>query len=260
MGLPGKKIRLNRIFGNDGRTLIVPIDHGLGSGPVAGLEQASKIIETLVSGGVDAILTAYGVAKKFAPVFGRLGLILRMDGGPTDLAKDPENTDLMCTVEDALRLGADAVITSIWLGGDHETRTMKLAMKLAGQCEEWGMPLIVETFMSSGVEINIEHIALVSRVAAELGADVVKTYLRGDAKAFRRVTDTCFRPIVILGGERSDDELQALKWVKTAIDAGAAGSCIGRNVFQHRNPAGLIKALRAIVHDGAKVEEVSSMM
>jgi len=89
---------------------------------------------------------------------------------------------------------------------------------------------------------------------------VVKTYLRGDAKTFRRVTDACFRPIVILGGKRSDDELQALKWVKTAIDAGAAGSCIGRNVFQHRNPVGLIRALRAIIHDGVGVEGVSSML
>lgn len=260
MGLPGKKIRLSRIFGNDGKTLIVPIDHGLGSGPIAGLEQSSKIIETLISGGADAILTAYGVARKFAPVFGNVGLILRMDGGPTDLAKDPEDTDLMCTVEDAVRLGADAVITSIWLGGNHETRTMKLAMKLAGQCEEWGMPLFIETFMSSGVEVNIKHIALASRVAAELGADVVKTYLRGDAKSYRKVTNTCFRPIVILGGEKSDGELQVLRWVKTAVDAGAAGSCIGRNVFQHKNPAGLVRALRAIIHDGAEVEKVAGTL
>lgn len=260
MGLPGKRVRLGRVFGNDGKTLIVPIDHGLASGPVAGLEQPNKIIKTLISEGIDAILTTYGVANKFAHAFGKTGLILRMDGGPTDLARDPEATDLMCTVEDALRLGADAVITSVWLGGVHEARTMTSAMKLAGECEAWGMPLIVETFISAEIEITVDHIALVSRIAAELGADIIKTYLRGDAAAFKKVTATCFRPIVILGGEKSGDELQVLKWVKTAIDAGAAGSCIGRNVFQHKNPVGVIKALKSIIHEGAAVSDVAAML
>lgn len=257
MGLSGKKIRLGRIFGSDGKTLIVPIDHGLGSGPVSGLEQPQKIIELLISEGVDAILTTYGVARKNAHLFGNTGLILRMDGGPTDLSGDPEATELMCTVEDAVRLGADAVITSTWLGGEHEARTMSLAMKLAGECEAWGMPLFIETFMSSGVEVSIDHISLASRAAAELGADVVKTYLRGDAESYRKVTNSCFRPIVILGGEKSNDELEVLKWAETAIGGGAAGSCIGRNVFQHRNPAGVLKALKSIIHEDAKVKDVA---
>jgi DhnA family fructose-bisphosphate aldolase class Ia len=183
-----------------------------------------------------------------------------MDGGPTDLSSDPEATGLMCQVKDAVRLGADAVITSIWLGGEHEARTMTQAMRLAGECEAWGMPLLIETFMSSGVEITIDHIALISRIAAELGADIIKTYLRGDVKSYQKVTSTCFRPVVILGGEKSNDELQVLKWVKTAIDAGAAGSCIGRNVIQHKNPVGVIRALKAIIHEGAEINDVAGML
>lgn len=260
MASPGKTVRLGRIFRDNGKTLIVPIDHGLASGPVRGLENPAEMVNTLVSSGVDAILTTYGIATRYAHLFANTSLVLRIDGGPSDFSKDPEATGLMCTVADALRIGADAVISSIWLGGAHEARSMSLATTLAGECEAWGMPLIIETFMSSELDPTVNNIALVSRIAAELGADIVKTYFRGDVKDYQQITNSCFRPIVILGGEKTGDPLQVLKWVKTAVDAGAAGSCIGRNVFQHENPGGLIKALKAIIHENAGIDDVSHLV
>lgn len=257
---PGKKIRLGRIFGKNDKTLIVPIDHGLGSGPVQGLEKIDAVIEMLTAAKVDAVLTTYGSARKYAHMFKRIGLILRIDGGPTDYANDLEATTIMYSVEDAMRLGADAIITSIWLGGEHEVRTAVDATKLAAECENWGMPLIIETFMSAELKVTIENVAMASRIAAELGADLVKTYLTGDADAYRRVTESCFRPVVILGGEKSEDPLNVLHWAKTALDAGAAGTCIGRNIFQHNNPVGLLAALEKIIHEDMNVDQVSHLV
>jgi DhnA family fructose-bisphosphate aldolase class Ia len=260
MSMPGKRIRLGRIFGNNDRTLIVPIDHGLGSGPVQGLERVEDVIEMLTAAKVDAILTTYGSAKRYAHLFKRIGLILRIDGGPTDYATDPEATTIMYSVEDAVQLGADAIITSIWLGGSHEVRTAVDAMKLAAACDRWGMPLIIETFMSAEKEATIENVSMASRIAAELGADMVKTYLTGNVDSYRRVTETCFRPVVILGGEKSEDPLSVLHWARTALDAGAAGTCIGRNIFQHNNPPGLLAALAKIIHDDMNVEQVRDLV
>jgi DhnA family fructose-bisphosphate aldolase class Ia len=260
MSTAGKERRLGRIFGPDGRVLIVPIDHGLMSGAIRGLERPEETLETLIASGADAILAGYGVAKKFHRFLGGAGLILRLDGGPSDFGLDLEATDLMGTVEDAIRIGADAVITSTWLGGPHEARAAAAAMRLAAACDAWGMPLMVETFMSSGFQPTIENIAMAARIACELGADVIKTYLAGDAAAYKRVTGECFAPVVILGGEKTNDELAVLRWAKTAIDAGAAGTCIGRNVLQHQNPGGVTKALRAIIHEGAAVEQVACLI
>lgn len=260
MSSPGKAVRLSRIFSPNYRTLIVPIDHGLGSGPINGLENSEKILQLLISSKVNAIITSYGVASKYSHMFGQTGLIIRVDGGPTDHSEDPEGTAVMCTVEDAVRLGADGIITSIWIGGAHEERAACEAMKLAGACELWGLPLIIEPFISANIEISIENIALGARVAAELGADIVKTYLRGDKNTYKKVVDSCFRPLVILGGEKSDNPLNVLSWARTALDAGATGTCIGRNIFQHENPAGLLVALNAIIHEDMTVEQASILI
>lgn len=256
----GKELRLSKIFGRDGKTLIVPLDHGICSGAVNGLEFPERTINNLKEGGVDAFIATYGMVKKFHKDFAGYGLILRMDGGPSDFANDIEETKLMCTLEDAIRLGVDAVITSTWLGGPNEARTVASSMRLAAQCDAWGVPLIIETFVSSCLEPTVQNVAMAARIGCEIGADVIKTYLVGDAKAYSQVTKECFCPVVILGGEKSDDELMVLKWTKTAIDAGACGTSIGRNVYQHKNPIGVTKAMRAIIHGNASVEEATQFL
>ncbi len=256
----GKELRLSRIFGKDGKALIIPLDHGLASGPVPGFEDAEKTLKAMISAGADSILATYGMAARYPSAFRDAGLIVRLDGGPSDVAEDKENIDLMGTVEDAIRLGADAVATSTWLGGPHEARMAVQAMRLAGQCQAWGMPLMIECFMSSGYKPTVENVALAARISCELGADIVKTYLTGNAEQYKSVTSTCYRPVVILGGDKSDDELAVLKWAKTAVDGGAVGTCMGRNVWQHRNPLGVMKALTAIIHKGASVSEVAGLI
>jgi DhnA family fructose-bisphosphate aldolase class Ia len=257
---PGKELRLGKIFAKDKKTLIVPLDHGIVSGPVKGLEFPRKTIDELKKGGADAFIVTYGMIRNFYKCFEGYGVILRMDGGPSDYANDMEATDLMCTVEDALRIGADAVITSTWLGGPHEARTVASAMRLAAQCDAWGMPLIIETFVSSEIDLTVESVSMAARIGCELGADAIKTYLVGDATEYRKVTESCYCPVVVLGGEKADDELLVLKWTKTAIEAGAAGTSIGRNVFQHKNPQGVTKAMRAIIHENASVEHAAQFI
>lgn len=255
MKSPGKEIRLGRILGEDNRTVILPLDHGLEAGPIAGFEVAEKTLRTVIDGGADAILTSFGVANRYPALFGQVGLILRIDGGVTLHSPDWEGVDQLHTVEDAVRLGADAVVINGFLGGPHETDSLVRVGRTAGVCAAWQMPLVVEMFMGGGVEPTVENVAMAARIGAELGADLVKTYFAGGTQGYKAVTDHSFAPIVILGGEKTDDEWAALKWARAAIDAGAAGTCIGRNVWQHRNAKGMVRALWAIVHAEASFED-----
>lgn len=255
MKSPGKEIRLSRILGEDKRTVIIPLDHGLEAGPIAGFEAAEATLRNVIDAGADAILTSYGVANRYPELFGQVGLILRVDGGVTLHSTDWEGMGQLHTVEDAIRLGADAVVINGFLGGPHDTESLVRVGRIAGVCVAWQMPLVVEMFMGSGVESTVKNVAMAARVGAELGADLIKTYFAGDAQSYKAVTDHCFAPIVILGGEKTGDEWAALKWARAAIDAGAVGTCIGRNVWQHRNVKGMVRALRAIVHEDASLEE-----
>jgi DhnA family fructose-bisphosphate aldolase class Ia len=255
MKSPGKAIRLGRIFQEDHRTVILPLDHGLEAGPIAGFEVAERTLRTVIEGGADAILTSYGVANRYPELFGHVGLILRVDGGTTSRSMDWQGVDQLLTVEDALRLGADAVVINGFLGGPHETESLTRVGRMAGACAAWQMPLVVEMFMSSDVKPTVENVAMAARIGAELGADLVKTYYAGDPRSYKAVTEHSFAPIVILGGEKIDNEWAALQWARQAMDAGAAGTCIGRNVWQHHNAKGMVQALRAIVHENASLDE-----
>lgn len=260
MRAPGKDIRLRRILKGDGRTVIIPLDHGLESGPIAGFEVAEETVRVMIEAGADAILTSFGVVTRFSELFGQVGLLLRMDGGTTLYSADTEDVAQLHTVEDAIRLGADGVVINGYLGGPHSKESLARVAALAGECAKWQMPLVVEMFMGGDVSVSPAAVAVAARIAAEMGADLIKTYFVGDAASYRTVTSRCFAPIVILGGEKTDDRLAALKWAKAAIDAGAAGTCIGRNVWQHTNPSGMVKALRAIVHENATIEQAARLV
>jgi len=257
---PGKAIRLRKIFQADQHTVIIPLDHGMESGPVAGFEYAEKTLSDMISAGADAILTSFGAIAHYADLLGQVGLILRLDGGETVYSVDVEDVELMYRVEDAVRLGADAVVVNGYVGGPHMKTSFARIGAVASACAAWQVPLMVEMFMGGSVKVSPENVAMAARVAAELGADVVKTHLAGDAQAYRNVVERTFAPVVILGGEKTNDKLAVLHWAKTAVDAGAAGTCIGRNVWQHSNPQGVVRALRAIVHEGASIEQASELI
>jgi DhnA family fructose-bisphosphate aldolase class Ia len=253
--------RLNRIFQSDGRALIAAFDHGLIDGPAQGMEQPADTLAKIVAGGADAILTSFGVATRFAKEIARLGLILRLDGGGTRLGVMGGSSGQFYTIEDALRLGADAVAVSAFPGSPKEEATLKVLAEVIREAHAWGLPVMAEMVpggFDSGPEFRTaESIAVSARVAAELGADWVKIPY---ADGFERVTSTCYVPAVILGGAKKGSERQMLETIKAALDAGGVGVAVGRNIFQADNPARMTAAIARLIHQNAEVDEAMAVL
>jgi len=247
--------RLNHIFRSDGRVLIVAFDHGLISGPTKGMEQPRATLEKIIAGGADAILTSYGVATRFAVTLAPLGLILRLDGGGTSLGEMGPGAQFY-TVEDALRLGADAVAISAFPGGANEVDTLHRMAQVVGRAHPWGLPVMGEMvpggFDSAPEFRTAASIALAARVAAELGVDWVKIPY---AEGFGYVHETCYVPAVILGGAKKGSERLMLEDIRKALDAGAQGVAIGRNIFQADDPRAMTAAIVALIHEDASVDD-----
>ncbi len=253
--------RLNRIFRPDGRALIVPMDHGLFDGPCQGLENPAETIAKVVAGGADAVLTTYGVARRFARELASIGLILRADGGATSLGKSTGPGGLFFGVEEALRLGADAIAVTAFPGAPTEEVTLQNLAATTSAAHAWGLAVLAEMVpggFDSGSEYRTQaNIALSARVGAELGADLIKTpYVAG----FKAVTSTCYVPVVILGGAKRGNEREMLTDIKAAIDAGGAGVAVGRNIFQADNPAAMTAAVASILHGGASVDQAMARL
>ncbi|GAB4444974.1 MAG: 2-amino-3,7-dideoxy-D-threo-hept-6-ulosonate synthase [Anaerolineae bacterium] len=248
--------RLNRIFQPDGRALIVAFDHGMIDGPAPGMEQPGPVLAKIAAGGADAILTTYGTASRFAAEIAGLGLILRLDGGSTRLGKMDGPGGQFYTVEDALRLGADAVAVSAFPGSAKEESSLEMLARVIRQAHGWGIPVMAEMvpggFDSPPEFRTAESIAISARVAAELGADWVKIPY---ADGFEQVTATCYVPAVILGGAKKGSERTMLQTIAGAMQAGAAGVAIGRNIFQADDPAAMTAAVADILHRNAAVDE-----
>ncbi|MGD8793652.1 MAG: deoxyribose-phosphate aldolase [Anaerolineae bacterium] len=253
--------RLNRIFRPSGRALIVAMDHGLLDGPCPGLEDPGQVISQIVAGGADAVLTSYGVARRFARELAPVGLILRADGDVTSLGAADAPPTMRHGVEDALRLGADAIALNGFPGTPYEAATLENIARVAGQAHAWGLPVMAEMvpggFDSPPEWRTLENIALAVRLGAELGADFVKTPY---APGFEWVVDTCYVPVVILGGAKRGSEGEMLADIQSAVDAGASGVAIGRNIFQADNPAAMTAAVAAILHQGADVDEALALI
>jgi DhnA family fructose-bisphosphate aldolase class Ia len=241
--------RLRQIFQHDGRALIVAMDHGLIDGPCAGLEQPAATIAKIAAGGADAVLTSYGVATRFAAELAGLGLILRVDGGATSLGGGGGQGAAFFGVEEALRLGADAVAVSAFPGSPVEVESLERLAHVITAAHRWGLPVMAEMvpggFDSPPDKRTPHAIALAVRVAAELGADFVKTpYCAG----FAQVIAGCYVPVVVLGGAKRGNEASMLSDVAAAMQAGGAGVAIGRNIFQADDPASMTAAVARVVH------------
>jgi DhnA family fructose-bisphosphate aldolase class Ia len=252
--------RLGHIFRPDGRTLILAMDHAAIFGPGKGLERPGDTIEKVVAGGADAVMTSFGIAKHFARALSPVGLILRADGAPTKLGPDV-GAPVWFDVEVALRLGADALCVSAFPGHHTEAATLSNLASVTSEAHAWGLTVQAEMVpggMSSGPEVRmVENVALAARVGIELGADWVKVPY---VEAFERVTSVCYKPVVIMGGTRRGSEAEMLAEVKSAIDSGAAGVTIGRNIFETDDPRAMTAALSAIIHSNASVEEALSIL
>ena len=256
----GKKRRLKRILRDDNRTVIIPMDHGVTLGPVRGLVDLQETVNKLLRGGVDAVVLHRGVAKHVDT--GKAGLIIHLSG-ITKLGPDPTNKIQVCSVEEAIRIGADAVSVHVNVGAEQEDKMLAKLGRVADECDRYGMPLLAMMY-PRGPKIQNQHaidvVAHAARLGAELGADLVKTNYTGDAETFKEVVRSCYVPVIIAGGPKVETVREVLQMVSDSIKAGGAGLSIGRNVFQHENPTNMVKALSAIVHRGASVNEALKIL
>lgn len=255
----GKRVRLERITDRgSGNTVIVPLDHGITIGPVDGIVDLPATVNKVAEGGANAVLQQKGMVIHGHRGYGHdIGLIVHLNGS-TSLGPDPNDKVAVCMPEEALRIGADAVSVHINVGSETEAQQLALLGHLSERCDYWGLPLIAMMY-PRGKAIKDPHdaatVAHVARVGAELGADIVKTNYTGSESSFRTVVEGCPVPVVIAGGPKADTDEDILNMARGAIDAGAMGVAIGRNVFQHPNPTAMVRALCAIVHRGASPEE-----
>ena len=255
----GKSIRLERIINrNSGNTVIVPMDHGVSAGPIDGLINMKEAVSKIVAGGANAVLMHKGMPRCCHRGEGQdVGLIIHLSAG-TSMSPDPNAKELVCSVEEGLKLGADAVSVHINLGAETDSRMLMQLGHVASKCDEWQMPLVAMMY-TRGAKIkdecelsNVKHAA---RVAAELGADLVKVAYTGSVESFSEVVEGCHIPVVIAGGPKIESDEDMLAMVRDSLEAGARGVSIGRNAFGHENPTRMIQAMCKIVHEGGSVEE-----
>lgn len=262
--MTGKKIRLERIMDREtGRTIIVPLDHGVTVGPIKGLIDMGKTVDSVANGGASAVIGHVGL-----PLYGHrhhgkdIGLILHVSASTT-LNPDPNNKVLVNSVERAIKMGADGVSIHVNIGADDEANMLRDFGFISEQCMEWGMPLLAMMYARGGKikkETDVEVVKLAARAGAELGADIVKCSYTGDPDSFAKVVEGCPAPVIIAGGEKMETDRDVLEMVYWSVQAGGKGVSIGRNIFQHNNPFQIVKAMAAIVFGNSKVDEALKIL
>jgi predicted phospho-2-dehydro-3-deoxyheptonate aldolase len=260
----GKKIRLERIIDrNSHKTVIIPMDHGVTVGPIEGLADMRTAVSNVVAGGANAILMHKGIVRAGHRGTGRdVGLIIHLSAG-TAMSPDPNAKELVCTVEEAIKLGADAVSVHINLGAETDREMLRQLGQVSERCMEWQMPLVAMMYTRGSKikdEYNVSNVKHAARVGAELGADIVKVVYTGSVESFAAVVEGCTVPVVIAGGPKMGSDEEIFNMVQGALEAGAAGVSIGRNAFQHKNPTKMVQALSKMVHGAATVEEAIEIL
>ena len=251
----GKTRRLKKIMQQDNKTVIVPMDHGVTIGPIQGITNMQEITNKLVKGKADAILVHKGIAKRIDT--GNAGLIVMLSG-MSNLSPNLNAKVQVCSVKEAIRIGADAVSVHVNIGAQDEDKMLQNLGKVTDECDIFGIPLLAMMY-PRGPKIQSEHapdaVAHAARIGAELGVDIIKTNYTGDIETFKTVIESCSVPVVIAGGPKCQSLEEVFQTTSDSLKAGAAGLSIGRNVFQCENPTQIVKVLSAIVHEGASVEQ-----
>lgn len=256
------KRRMNNIFRRDGFSFVLAMDHAaMMKSP--DLKDPGRIIREASASGVDAFLTTMGVAKHFAPDFGNAGIILRADGGISALKKPMDPMDLLYTAEDAVRVGADGMLCMAYPGSAVNEHTLKYLAKLSADCDKWGIPLGVEALPYGFEPVegsrSVENMSFACRQSVELGADFVKAEFVG-GEQFKEVVENCYAPILVLGGGKAKSDEELLNTVRGAMDAGAKGVIMGRNIYHRPDVSGICAAIAAVIHDGATVAEALKLV
>ncbi len=264
MTILGKQIRMERIMDrNTGRTILVPLDHGVSVGPIDGIIDIKDSVDKVAAGGANAIIEHKGLVgaghrRKGADI----GLIIHLSAS-TSLSPYPHSKTLVCSVEEALKLGADAVSIHVNIGDHQEKEMLKDFGRVAYEARTWGMPLVAMVYPrgeSIKDEYDVKVVKHAARVASEMGADIVKVSYTGSTETFREVVDGSTIPVVIAGGAKMDSDRDILEMVRSSVDAGGAGVSIGRNVFQHADPTKIVRAMAAIIFDNAGVEDALNLL
>ena len=264
--LPGNQLRTSRILNPEsGHGIVVAIDHGLFIGPLPGIENSGKAIDVLLPGKPDAIQMTPGIARANLHKFygkDKPGVIVRLDATNIWRKKPAPKEGYythVASVKDAVQLGADAVVTFLFAGYDtdaQEADNLQTLARIGGEAKEFGIPFIVEPLAiqkGSNVVRDFDIMKLIIRMASEIGADLIKADFPESKKQFEELVSVASSPILVRGGPKMDSDKQMLQMVKDAIDCGAKGIVFGRNVWQHKDPAKILNALAAIVHEGQSV-------
>jgi 3-hydroxy-5-phosphonooxypentane-2,4-dione thiolase len=247
----GMKNRLSKIIKpKDGRTVMLAVDHGYFMGPTTGLENLGAMVNPLLRYADTLMLTRGGLRNYIDPTED-IPIVLRVSGGTSIVGKELLHEGTVVSIEDAIRLNASGVAYSILVGAEFERDTLLGMTQYIDEAERYGIPVLAVTAVGKDMAKDERYLSLASRMAAELGAHVVKTYF---CKDFEKVIESCPVPVVIAGGKKLPEQ-EAFQMAYDAIQAGAIGVDMGRNIFQSDNPVGVIKAVRAIVHNKATVKE-----
>lgn len=249
----GKKNRLSQIINpKTHHTVMLAVDHGYFLGPTHKLENARETITPLLPY-ADALMLTRGILRTSVPPETSVPIVLRVSGGTSIIGKDLANEGLTASMEEAVRLNVAAVALSVFVGTDYEHQTLTNLAYLVDEGEHYGIPVLAVTAVGKELgKRDVRFLSLSCRIAAELGASFVKTYYCDE---FEKIVESCPVPVVIAGGPKLDTELDALKMAYDAIQIGAAGVDMGRNIWQSPHPVAMIKAVRAVVHKKATPEE-----
>ncbi|HET9894032.1 MAG TPA: 3-hydroxy-5-phosphonooxypentane-2,4-dione thiolase [Streptosporangiaceae bacterium] len=247
----GMQSRLASIFRpSTWRTVMLAIDHGYFLGPITGLERVDLSIVPLLAD-ADALMTTRGMIRSTVPPSSRTPIVLRASGGPS-IMKELSDEQIAVSIEDAARINACAVAVQVFIGGEHETRSVRNMTRLVDQAHRYGIPVLAVTAVGKELTRDARYLRLATRICAELGAHFVKTYYCD--KDFETVTAACPVPLVMAGGKKLPEQ-EALKMAYRAIEGGAAGVDMGRNIFQSETPAAILRAISAVVHESMKPED-----
>ena len=245
----GKRRRIRRLFGADGRTVLVALDHAayMAAGP------STAAVSTCAAGHPDGVLATWHTARAHADELAGVGLVLRVDGGVSDLgqASTEDVSDVLYRAEQALAIGADALVLLAFPGAADEHRSLQRLARLCAECEFLGMPVMAEMIPGGwgrSVEWSVENVRAATRIGVELGADIIKTVCPGPPEDFSAVVEDCPVPVVALGGPKVDSEDDVVALARGVVEAGAAGVAFGRNVWGSADPAKLIGRLHDAVH------------
>lgn len=249
----GLDARLDRI-GTDDRYLIVPMDHGITMGAVTGLKDIESTIDGVTRAGADAVLTQKGIAPRVHQNANGAGYIVHVNASTT-IGPDENDKRVTCSVEEAIRAGADAVSFHINVGSTYEPGQLEDLAELTGEAARFGLPVVAMAYARGpGVEgDDPEALGHAVRLAEEVGADIVKTGYSGDAASFEHVVESTRLPVVIAGGSKGTDR-ETVEMVRGTVDAGGAGVSMGRSIFQHENPETITRAVSGVIHDDLDVE------